>query len=50
VDIHKYFAHSIQKVEIIEEEGKQVRTIVEMIESVGFFEIEEVIFPSKNFI
>ncbi len=44
-DIHKYSANSIQKVEIVEGEEKPVRIIVEMTESVGFFQIEEVLFP-----
>jgi len=44
-DIHKYSAHSIQKVKIIEGEEKPVRIVVEMTESVGFFQIEEVLFP-----
>ncbi|MEA1939982.1 MAG: phosphohydrolase [Candidatus Caldatribacteriota bacterium] len=44
-DIHKYSANSIQKVEIIKGEEKPIRIIVEMTESVGFFQIEEVLFP-----
>ena len=44
-DIHKYSANSIQKVEITRGEEKPIRIIVEMIESVGFFQIEEVLFP-----
>ena len=44
-DIHKYSANSIEKVEIIEGEEKPIRIIVEMTESVGFFQIEEVLFP-----
>ena len=44
-DIHKYSANSIQKVEIIQGEEKPIRIIVEMTESVGFFQIEEVLFP-----
>jgi len=44
-DIHKYSAHSIQKVQIIKGEENPVRIIVEMSESVGFFQIEEVLFP-----
>ena len=44
-DIHKYSANSIEKVEIIEGEEKPIRIIVEMTESVGFFQIEQVLFP-----
>ena len=44
-DIHKYSANSIQRVEIIKGEEKPIRVIVEMTESVGFFQIEEVLFP-----
>ncbi|MCG2761916.1 MAG: phosphohydrolase [Candidatus Atribacteria bacterium] len=44
-DIHKYSANSIQNVEIIKGEEKPIRIIVEMTESVGFFQIEEVLFP-----
>jgi len=44
-DIHKYSANSIEKVEIIEGEEKPIRIIVKMTESVGFFQIEEVLFP-----
>ena len=44
-DIHKYSANSIQKVKIVKGEEKPIRIIVEMNESVGFFQIEEVLFP-----
>lgn len=44
-DIHKYSAQSIQKVEIIEGEEKPIRIVVQMTESVGFFQIEQVLFP-----
>ena len=44
-DIHKYSAHSIQKVEIVKGEEKPIRIVIEMTESVGFFQIEEVLFP-----
>ncbi len=44
-DIHKYSANSIQNVEIVKGEEKPIRIIVEMSESVGFFQIEEVLFP-----
>jgi len=44
-DIHKYSAQSIQKVEIVKGEENPIRIVVEMTESVGFFQIEEVLFP-----
>ncbi|GAB4115517.1 MAG: phosphohydrolase [Candidatus Caldatribacteriota bacterium] len=44
-DIHKYSANSIQKVVITKGEEKPIRIIVEMNETVGFFQIEEVLFP-----
>jgi len=44
-DIHKYSANSIQNVEILKGEEKPIRIIVEMTESVGFFQIEQVLFP-----
>ncbi len=44
-DIHKYSANSIQKVEIVKGEEKPIRIVIEMNESVGFFQIEEVLFP-----
>ncbi len=44
-DIHKYSANSIENVVIVEGEEKPIRIIVEMNESVGFFQIEEVLFP-----
>lgn len=44
-DIHKYSANSIQKVEIVKGEDKPIRILIEMTESVGFFQIEEVLFP-----
>ena len=44
-DIHKYSANSIQKVEIIKGEEKPIRIIVAMTESVGFFQIEQILLP-----
>jgi uncharacterized protein len=42
-DIHQYSAAAIQKVSITKGEKKPVRISVEMSESVGFFQIEEVL-------
>ena len=44
-DIHKYSANSIKKVKIVQGEEKPIRIVIEMTESVGFFQIEEVLFP-----
>ena len=47
-DIHKYSAASIEKVNIKEGENKPVKIIVKMSESVGLFQIEEVLFAKIN--
>lgn len=44
-DIHRYSASAIQRVRIIEGEEKAIRIQVEMLQSVGLFQIEEVLFP-----
>jgi metal-dependent HD superfamily phosphatase/phosphodiesterase len=44
-DIHRYSSNSVQKVNIIPGEEKPIRIAVEMSEAVGFFQIEEVLFP-----
>jgi len=44
-DIHKYSAHSIEKVRILPGKEKPVRIEVLMKESVGFFQVEEVLMP-----
>ena len=43
-DIHKYSASSIEKVTIGKGEERPIRITVEMTASVGFFQIEEVLF------
>ncbi len=48
-DIHKYSSSSIKKVNIIKGEKKPIKILVEMYESVGFFQIEEVLFPKIAF-
>ncbi len=48
-DIHKYSSTSIQKVNIIAGEKKPVKILVEMSQSVGFFQVEEVLFPKIAF-
>ncbi|MDD3052136.1 MAG: phosphohydrolase [Candidatus Cloacimonetes bacterium] len=47
-DIHKYSASAIQKVTIEKGVKKPINITVEMIQSVGFFQIEEVLFPKIN--
>lgn len=44
-DIHKYSAGAIEAVRLRPGEEKPLRIIVEMKESVGFFQIEEVLIP-----
>jgi len=44
-DIHKYSASSIEKVRILPGKEKPVRIEVQMKESVGFFQVEEVLMP-----
>jgi metal-dependent HD superfamily phosphatase/phosphodiesterase len=47
-DIHKYSANSIEKVSIEKGDEKPIRITVEMSSEVGFFQIEEVLFPKVN--
>ncbi len=47
-DIHRTSASAIQKVKIIKGVDKPIRIDVEMSNSVGFFQIEEVFFPKIN--
>ena len=55
-DIHKYSASSIEKVKIIKGEKKPIKIEIIMSQSVGFFQIEEVLFtkiassPVKKYI
>ena len=44
-DIHKYSSSAIQKVFITKGEKRPIKIVVDMKESVGFFQIEEVLFP-----
>ncbi|MCK9328421.1 MAG: phosphohydrolase [Candidatus Cloacimonetes bacterium] len=44
-DIHRYSASSIKKVEITQGENKPIKIEVKMSQSVGLFQIEEVLFP-----
>lgn len=47
-DIHKYSANSIERVDIRRGEEKPIQIEVEMSAEVGFFQIEEVLFPKVN--
>lgn len=44
-DIHKYSSRAILRVKILKGEKKPIKIEVEMNESVGFFQIEEVLYP-----
>ena len=44
-DIHKYSAAAVDKVKIIPGERAAIRIEVHMTETVGFFQVEEVLFP-----
>lgn len=44
-DIHRYSSTGIDKVNIIEGKKKPIQIRVDMSESVGFFQVEEVLFP-----
>lgn len=44
-DIHKYSSSGIAKVNIIEGDKKPIKIKVDMTASVGYFQIEEVLFP-----
>lgn len=44
-DIHKYSASAIEKVKILPGENRPLRIEVRMTEVVGFFQVEEVLFP-----
>jgi metal-dependent HD superfamily phosphatase/phosphodiesterase len=44
-DIHKYSAAAVDKVNIIPGERTAIRVDVHMTETVGFFQVEEVLFP-----
>jgi hypothetical protein len=44
-DIHKYSSRGIEKVHISEGNKRPIKIRVDMSESVGFFQVEEVLFP-----
>ena len=47
-DIHRYSASSIQKVSIKKGEKRPIKIQIEMTETVGFFQVEEVLFRKIN--
>ena len=47
-DIHKYSSSAVEKVEISAGDKKPVKITVHMKESVGFFQVEEVLSPKIN--
>jgi len=48
-DIHRYSSTGIDRVNIIKGEKKPIQIKVDMSESVGFFQVEEVLFPKISF-
>lgn len=44
-DIHKYSAHSIEKVKIMRGKDKPIKIEIHMKSEVGFFQVEEVLIP-----
>lgn len=44
-DIHRYSASAIQKIRLTKGENKPIRITAEMSQSVGFFQIEAVLYP-----
>lgn len=47
-DIHKYSSAAIEKIQIAKGEELPIRITVEMNSSVGFFQVEEVLYPKLN--
>lgn len=47
-DIHKYSSNSIESVEISKGEKRPIRISVAMSSDVGYFQVEEVLFPKIN--
>jgi metal-dependent HD superfamily phosphatase/phosphodiesterase len=47
-DIHKYSSSAVDRITIGEGTDKPIRIEVEMSQSVGFFQVEEVLFPKLN--
>lgn len=47
-DIHKYSSSAVERITITEGEERPIRIAIEMTESVGFFQVEEVLFPKLS--
>ncbi|MFP4152205.1 MAG: HD domain-containing protein [Alkalispirochaeta sp.] len=47
-DIHKYSSSAVERITIGKGEEKPIRIEIEMSQSVGFFQVEEVLFPKLN--
>ncbi len=47
-DIHKYSSTAVERITFYGGEEKPIRIDIEMNESVGFFQVEEVLFPKLN--
>jgi len=47
-DIHKYSSTAVERIRIEPGTEKPIRIEIEMSESVGFFQVEEVLFPKLN--
>ncbi|MCK5684324.1 phosphohydrolase, partial [bacterium] len=47
-DIHKYSAASIEKVKLSRGKKRAIKIMIEMKASVGFFQVEEVLFKKIN--
>jgi len=47
-DIHKYSSTAVERIHIESGTEKPIRIEIEMSESVGFFQVEEVLFPKLN--
>ena len=47
-DIHKYSSSAVERITIAKGEDKPIRIEIEMSQSVGFFQVEEVLFPKLN--
>lgn len=47
-DIHKYSSAAVDRIRVVKGEERPIRIEVEMSQSVGFFQVEEVLFPKLN--
>lgn len=47
-DIHKYSSSAVDRIRIAEGEERAIAVTVEMNQSVGFFQVEEVLYPKLN--